>query len=252
MALNIQSTKDIAGNGIKIIVYGPAGAGKTRLAATTGDLENTLILSAEAGLLSLQEYDIDVVQIRSLEDMRAAVGHLRSTENHYKWCIIDSLSEIAEVVLDNEKDRNTNGMKAYGNMADTMVKLVKAFRDTRGLNVVLIVKESTENDEGRLVHKPSTPGKRLGEDIPYLFDEVFALRTERNPEGGVKRFLQTVNDGYYDCKDRSGRLDPVEPPHLGKIAAKIGATVEPKNKRKPKKTEASEQADSGDAPSAAE
>jgi len=35
-------------HGLKILVHGPAGAGKTRLMATTGDLEHTLILSAEA------------------------------------------------------------------------------------------------------------------------------------------------------------------------------------------------------------
>ena len=35
--------------GLKVILYGPAGSGKTRTCATTG--EHTLIISAEGGLL---------------------------------------------------------------------------------------------------------------------------------------------------------------------------------------------------------
>jgi hypothetical protein len=236
MALKIESTKDVISNGIKIIVYGAAGVGKTRLSATTGDLENTLILSAEAGLLSLQEFDIDVSVVRSIDDMREAVKFVRSEESKYTWVIIDSLSEIAEVCLDKEKAENKSALQAYGKMGDTMIKLVKAFRDSPGINIVLIVKEGADDDEGRLLHKPSLPGKRLSADIPYLFDEVFAMRTERDGDGGVKRFLQTINDGHYDAKDRSGRLDPIEKASLKNIAAKINKVVEPKNKRTKKES----------------
>ena len=62
MGIKSQSTKNSkTDNGIKILLYGNSGAGKTFLTST---LEGkTIILSAEAGLLSLQGYDIDAITI---------------------------------------------------------------------------------------------------------------------------------------------------------------------------------------------
>lgn len=226
--MKLTTTKDAAhAHGLKILVHGPAGAGKTRLCATTGDLENTLILSAEAGLLSLRDFEIDAAVIKSVDDMRQALAFVRDAirgegPKRYRWVCIDSLSEIAETCLATEKAANTNGLRAYGEMADTMFKLIRAFRDLRGINVVFTAKQERVQDEGRLIYAPMLPGKRLSQGIAYLFDEVFAMRSR--PDGdGVARFLQTVNDGVYDAKDRSGALDPAEPPSLKKIADKIAS-----------------------------
>ena len=223
--LVISTREASVSHGLKILVHGPAGAGKTRLCATTGDLEHTLILSAEAGLLSLRDVDIDVLVIRSIEDMRRAYGFITAgKDKRYTWICIDSLSEIAEQCLAHEKDVNANGLKAYGEMADTMFKLIKKFRDLAGFNVVFTAKQERIQDEGRLLYAPSLPGKQLTQGIAYLFDEVFAMRNARADDGSIKRFLQTVNDGVYDAKDRSGSLAAVEAPSLSAIAAKIHNT----------------------------
>jgi hypothetical protein len=72
-----------------------------------------------------------------------------------------------------------------------------------------------------LIYSPSLPGAKLGQQIPFLFDEVFALRVEADAEGKPQRWLQTATDFNYVAKDRSGRLDPFEAPSLAGIAAKI-------------------------------
>jgi len=194
--------------------------------ATTGDLEHTLILSAEAGLLSLRDHDIDVALINSIDDMREAYGFVRSslageTDKRYTWIGIDSLSEIAEACLAHEKETTANGLRAYGEMADIMFRLIRRFRDLAGVNVVFTSKQERVQDEGRLLYAPMLPGKQLSQGIAYLFDEVFALRANRQDDGTIRRYLQTANDGVYDAKDRSGALDMAEPPSLAKIAAKI-------------------------------
>ncbi|WP_163493093.1 AAA family ATPase, partial [Haemophilus influenzae] len=80
MAIKLTNTKEAtAKNGIKVCVYGQAGAGKTVLCATTPNLEKTIIISAEAGLLSIAEADIDVIEIKSLQDLQDA----------YKWLTED-------------------------------------------------------------------------------------------------------------------------------------------------------------------
>ena len=48
--MQIKKTNDVTASHIKVLVHAPAGAGKTRLCATTGG--KTVILSAESGLLS--------------------------------------------------------------------------------------------------------------------------------------------------------------------------------------------------------
>lgn len=244
--MDIINTSD-AGNsqGVKIVVYGGAGVGKTRLSATTGDLEHTLILSAEAGLLSLRDHQIDAIVIKSLDDLRAAVGLVRRAVKsgvaadeleaaraaagdgekppikRYRWVIVDSISEIAEVVLRAELDSHNDGRRAYGEMADQMMAVFRALRDTRGVNLVMTAKMSRYEDNGAMIYGPMFPGRQLEQNLPYLFDEVFALRVARDSEGGVKRWLQTRTDGYFEAKDRSGSLAPSEPPNLEHIANKI-------------------------------
>jgi hypothetical protein len=171
-------------------------------------------LSAEAGLLSLREYDIDVAVITNLDELRAALIYLKGLKNaakagkRYSWVIVDSLSEIAEVLLAHEKAENVNGMKAYGEMADTMFRVIRGFRDLQGVNVVLTAKQQRVEDESKLLYVPSLPGRQLSNGLAYMFGEVV-------------RWLQTANDGVYECKDRSGALALNEQPNLAAIAKKI-------------------------------
>jgi len=65
------------------------------------------------------------------------------------------------------------------------------------------------------------PGNKLGPPLPYLFDEVFALRVEEAQDGSLYRVLQTSRDIMYEAKDRSGALDLYEPPKLHHIYKKI-------------------------------
>ena len=70
MAIQLKSTKDAALDGIKVLVHGPAGAGKTSLCATTG--APTIIISAESGLLSLRGVDIPVIEVKALDQLYEA------------------------------------------------------------------------------------------------------------------------------------------------------------------------------------
>ncbi len=217
--MDIISTRGSADAPIKALVYGGAGAGKTYLAST---VQNAIILSAEAGLLSLRQFDIPAVKISTLEHVHEAYSHVRSGE--YSWVVLDSVSEIAEVVLAYEKSQTRDPRKAYGALSDQMMDLLRAFRDLP-CNVLMTAKQGHVDDDGRLVYQPMMPGQKLGQQLPYLFDEVFALRIERNNEGELERWLQTQSDGQYLAKDRSGALNPFVPPHLGDIAARIRSTA---------------------------
>ena len=62
-------------------MHAPAGAGKTRLCATTGG--KTVILSAESGLLSLQDAEVDYIEINSMNDLREAFAFVKQSD--YEW-----------------------------------------------------------------------------------------------------------------------------------------------------------------------
>lgn len=233
--MNLTNTKGIGTDRLKVLIHGPSGCGKTFLASTTGDHSKTLIISAEAGLLSLSGFGIDVVEVDGYDSVREVFAWVRAgcpvssdedTERHvgmpYEWIILDSISEIAEQVLHGLKRELSDGRKAYGEMGERMIALMKAFRDLDSVHVVMTAKqERVQDDGGMILYGPAFPGKMVTQNVSYLFDEVFALRTDRDEHGEVFRSLQCHRDASYDCKDRSGRLDVHEPANLHDIWKKI-------------------------------
>lgn len=223
MAIKLISARESAlSQGIKVLVHGLAGSGKTVLCTTTQ--EPTVIISAEAGLLSIAHTDVPVIEVGSIDDVREAYEFLLTDEGRaFSWVALDSISEIAEVVLAYEKSQTKDPRKAYGELQDQMMQLLRAFRDLPGRNVVMTCKQEKVKDEhsGQILYSPLMPGSKLAQQIPYLFDEVFALRVEKDAEGNSQRWLQTGRDIQYEAKDRSGLLDMFEPPSLYDIAMKI-------------------------------
>jgi hypothetical protein len=233
MAFKVTTIKEATQEqGLKLLVHGPPGAGKTVLAASTGCPKQTMIISAEAGLLSLRrmvrEYpqlglnEIAVVTISGLDELQEVYKFLRKGEHDYKWVCLDSISEIAEQVLNREQANAKDGRAAYGNLNNIIPQLLRAFRDLP-MNVYFSCKQEREKDEetGRTLYSPSMPGKRLTQGISYIFDEVFALRVERDADGEPYHTLQCKGDARYEIKDRSGVLDTFEKPSLQYIYNKI-------------------------------
>lgn len=222
MAIILRTTSDVKEQGLKVLVYGAAGAGKTILCRT---LPNPIILSAEGGLLSLRKENLPYIEIKTLADLSEAYQWLISSDEgkQYESVCLDSLSEIAEVVLSHEKQNSKDPRQAYGAMQDQMTSLVRAFRDLPFRHVYFAAKvEKQANELGQLLHSPSMPGQKTGQQLPYFFDEVFALRVEQNEKGEIVRSLMCSSDGIWTAKDRSGMLSMWEPADLGAIITKIG------------------------------
>jgi len=221
MAIELKSTKGLHANGVKILVYGNSGAGKTSLIAS---LPDPVVLSAEGGLLSIAGSDIPYIEIGSIEALYEAYDWIANSEDAkgFQSVALDSISEIGEVVLNAEKKKTKDPRQAYGALIEQMQDLIRAFRDLPGRNVYFTAKcEQAKDEQGRMLYSPSMPGARLGAQIPYFFDEVFALRVEKDESGKNVRALQCDTDGLWSAKDRSGKLDAWEEPDLGAVIAKI-------------------------------
>lgn len=129
MAINIKTTLGNSTNGIKVLVYGHAGSGKTTLIKT---LPHPIILSAEAGLLSISDADIPFIEIKSIDELREAYEYIANSGGEYQSVALDSVSEIAEVVLNAEKKNTKDPRQAYGALQEQMTDIIRAFRDLPG------------------------------------------------------------------------------------------------------------------------
>ena len=221
MAISIKRTRDAHANGVKLLVFGAAGAGKTTLIRT---LPNPIIISAEAGLLSLVGEDLPYLEVGTMKELHEAFEWISGSEEArgFESVAIDSISEVAEVVLNHEKKIAKDPRQAYGAMQEQMTDLIRAFRDLPR-NVYMSAKLEKSTDElGKVFYAPSMPGNKTGQALPYFFDEVLALRVEKDADGVPQRALMCASDGLWTAKDRSGRLDAWEAPDLGAVISKIG------------------------------
>jgi len=202
-------------------VFGASGSGKTTLIKT---LPNPVILSAEAGLLSINDAQIPYIEIRNVEDLMEAYKWASSSAeaSQFESIALDSISEVGEVVLANEKRKNKDGRAAYGEMQTVMMDVLRAFRNLSGKHVYMSAKmEKAQDENGRVMYSPGMPGAKLAQQIPYIVDECYALRNEKDADGIIQRALMTESDGLWAVKSR-GKVEPWEAPDLGAIIRKIG------------------------------
>lgn len=226
--------------GVKALVYGGSGVGKTVLMSTA---PVPILISAESGLLSLRkgnlerlvreghlpaqgvDYDVKTIKVSSVEDLAEAHKWCRAHAwtNGFRTVGLDSISEIMEVILSNAKRQVKDPRQAYGELIDKGSMLVREFRDLPGLNVVVAAKMEYSKDEVTGISKygPSVPGNKMGQAMPYFFDEVFHLGVNKDTAGNPYRFLRTQPDIQYEAKDRSGMLAEIEYPHLGAVFSKV-------------------------------
>jgi hypothetical protein len=221
VGLTLTTTDAVSiGHGIKCLVYGESGVGKTRLCATA---PRPIIISAEGGLLSLRSQKIPALEIKQLDDLNRAHDWLSGPagSQYYTICL-DSISEIAEKVLANAKKGTKDGRAAYGTLADQMWQVIRAFRDMPGKCVVMTAKAEYVKDDTTGITRwgPSMPGKQLTQGLAYYFDEVFYYGSFRQQAGEFKA-LQTQMDLQYTAKDRSGALAFYESPDLLAVFNKI-------------------------------
>lgn len=232
--------------GVKMLVYGNAGMGKTVLMATLP--MPFIILSTENGLLSLSVKNLTkifiglgmdesdaieraeevkkqrVIVIRNGVQLRKAYEWLLSHIDEFRSLGWDSASETAECMLNAAKAVKADGRQAYGEVADLISDYFRKMRDhLPGKHVCVVAKEGSVKDEmtGAVMRGPDFPGKQLGPQSPYWMDETFVVRAGLDESNIPYRYLQTQPNEQYVAKDRSGALDQYERPDLSYLIDKM-------------------------------
>lgn len=220
--------KASAKHGIKALVYGAAGSGKTTLC---GSAPSPIIISAEAGLLSLRDQSHPVLTINNATELDEAFNwcQTEAVKNGIKTVCLDSISEIVEQILKDEKSKTKDPRAAYGEMANKAIDIAKRFRDLPGLHVLITAKQVTATDPitGVTKAQPTAPGQQVGPALPYLFDLVLHAATDKDPEGKIFHYLRSHAAFNAEAKDRSGALDEMEYPCFSSIITKVLAAPTP-------------------------
>jgi aryl carrier-like protein len=243
--MKVMNTAGAEAERVKIVVAGEAGNGKTSLAATIerGLGEKCIVVSAEAGLLSLRGSSVDFIELQT-DDAGASIPKdkriARLAEIYewllkpeqtakYRWVFIDSLTEINQNMLElldtqEEFQGPKNTIKKYGELSTRMMALAKTFRDMPHYSLVFtsLVKSETDADNQAKM-KVAMVGS-FADRLPALFDEILYLGVtdEVCEDGRNKRMLLTQKSNKIDFpKDRSGKLDRLEPADLSVVVKKI-------------------------------
>lgn len=244
MAFVLRPLKELIDErGVKVVVHGPPGVGKTVLCTTLPEPNRTGMICAEGGLRSIratvERYGMTGGEIRSFRDFEEAFAYFAydpGARNFFRNLCLDSISEIADVCLKEELARNKDGRKAYGEMAVKMKTMIRAFRDLP-YNVVFTAQQERSDTDDGTKFAPTFPGNQLSGKVSWMshqFDEIYAYRIVADVEGKPRRLLQTQPDQMYDAKSRLANnldgppfLDFWEEPNLANLFAKAGINPQP-------------------------
>ncbi len=222
----------------KTLLYGHHGWGKTTQAAHLQEhYGKTLILSGEAGLLSVSNVDIDYLPftswagksdpsngVYSLKDLMMFMTNKEFRERGYKCVVLDSLTEASQMLTKEkfvEHKNNSNGFEKWSDIAGEMLGVVKQIRDLRMHVLVTALVTEQEDDNGRTEYWPMITGKNTQKQLAGIFDNVFCgvrasneTKDDKGQSQGVRveRYIVTekYNGWQGKIRDPRRRVKPVE------------------------------------------
>lgn len=213
---DLRPAKDFALRyGVKAICYGPAGSGKTPVAGTA---PRPLMLMTEPGMLSMRTSEMatfPAFNIAAINEFFTWISSSKEVSNFDTICI-DSVSQMCEIILSDELNKNKDGRKAYGELSRKVMEKLNVLYFMPQKHLFLICKE--QNLDGN--RRPFFPGQDLPVKIPHLFDAVLRLAIHNVPTMGQVKAFRCI--GAYDeaARDRTGNLLEFEPPHFGNLITK--------------------------------
>lgn len=258
MKIVTASERIQARSGIKAVILGPSGVGKTTLLKTL-DPETTLFFDLEAGDLAVEGWPGDSIQPRTWDDcrtlaalisgpnpaLRAEQPYSQAHFDHvnaeglaesfakYDTVFIDSITVAGRLSFQwcqgqpeamSEKTGKPDTRGAYGLHGREMLGWLTQLQHARDKNIVFVgILDQKEDDYGRTQWVPQIDGSKAGRELPGIVDQVITYQELQTDEGDKYRALvcTSPNPWGFPAKDRSGRLDQVERPHLGELFAKI-------------------------------
>lgn len=125
-----------------------------------------------------------------------------------------------------EKTGKPDTRGAYGLHGREMVKWLTTIQHIQDKStIVLCILNEETDDLRRVTYSLQLDGGKAKNELPGIFDNIMTLSSFVTEGGEEYRALvcRNLNEWSYPAKDRSGRLDILEPPDLAHIIAKTAA-----------------------------
>lgn len=173
---------------IKAVIYGASGAGKTYFAATA---PAPIFASAEAGLLSTVSHKkkidpVKYVEVKKVEDLRELLSYLQKGEHKFKTVVIDSISEINEIIKEGIERKRGSAMiqKDWGDLFKVIKGILRGFRDL-DMHVIFIAQEKAEKDEQKTEKVVPMLNGKAAIEIAYFMDIVAYCYVDKMGENKI-------------------------------------------------------------------
>jgi hypothetical protein len=147
----------------------------------------------------------------------------------FQWC-------KGEPQAFSDKTGKPDTRSAYGLHGQEMIAWLTHLQHTRKKNIWFVgILDEKLDDFNRRFYQPQIEGSKAGLELPGIVDQVITMAEIKGEEGdgngkAIKSYrafiCHTLNPYGYPAKDRSGRLDWLEQPHLGKLMDKIRKKAE--------------------------
>lgn len=255
--------------GIKGCIFGKSGIGKTSLLWTL-EPKSTLFFDLEAGDLAIEGWSGDSIRPKTWQECRdfaVFIGGpnpaLRDDQPYsqahfeavcerfgdpavlakYETVFIDSITVAGRLCFQwckgqpqafSERSGKPDMRGAYGLHGQEMIAWLTHLQHTRNKNIWFAgILDERVDDFNRKVFTAQIEGSKTGLELPGIVDQVIVMAELADGEGnGYRAFINhTLNPWGYPAKDRSGRLEMIEEPHLGRFMAKIRNPVKPAGER---------------------
>lgn len=144
----------------------------------------------------------------------------------FRWC-----QQQPDAV--SEKTGKPDVRGAYGLLGREMLLWLTHLQHTRAKNIVFVgILETRLDDFNRKVNQLQIDGAKTSLELPGIVDEMITMTELPGSDGDPTRtFVCSLNPWGLPAKDRSGRLDMLEPPHLGRLFEKIRGPAKPASER---------------------
>lgn len=218
--------------GVKSIIYGRAGTGKTPIINTA---PRPLLLACEPGLKSMSTSNVPTWEAHDIKRIDEFFEwFFKSSEvNNFDTLAIDSGSQVAEIVLTDMLAKYKDGRQVYGELSKKVCTWFNDLFFFPNKHIIVICKEGKEEKGTNMTNvngnvqveqltllRPYFPGNDLNIKIPHQYDEIFHIDHRQVPGVGLVPAILTKGTDKIYARDRSGKLDAIERPDWGHIIKK--------------------------------
>mgnify|MGYP000048724511 FL=1 len=136
----------------------------------------------------------------------------------FKWCETQPESF-------SEKTGQKDVRGTYGLLARKMMRWITHLQHASKSVIMVGILDRDEDKLRRISYCPQIEGSKTGRELPGVFDEVLTITNLEAEDGQLYRAFvcHEQNPWGYPAKDRSGCLELIEEPNLGKLIQKIRA-----------------------------